>query len=671
MHSSATSRTLVAEQGARAYSFNRSMTTPSPLETRLAMIEQDLAALAADLATLRAELQAVRAGGYPAAPPIARSMQPPPRQARRIRITTPTLTAQDVERLLGRYGMLGIAVMAAVAAVGTFLSWAISHGYLALGPGARTLTGLVFAAAIGAWGFKLRRTERSFGSSMLGLALVIVQVCAYAAGPSFHLVPTIVAFAGATIASWALAMFAHREADEPLWCVGFGGAALAPFVTSGGHGNVYALVVYGAVVLLAACFAISHREWPVAWRVFYAASALFVFGATALARAAGTTAVLSVVALPFVVGAVGVLPFAPQSRKRGALRWLALLAASVTTVAHPVTADDRWSVTGGFVLAAVLWLALIDRHAGVPQSSVFSVARARPSLLDWIDAALIPLAFSLEAVGAIGRATNPEYVWLATTIVLAVFAWRCAAGSLCDAAAFSAAALAIGAASVLPLEVPAGRIVAITALGLAILGMHLARPSRSWLAMAGAMIVFAATLSLAALTERPAYRFAPFRTEPSATALVVAVGLVAVARFWSAIRVATRTSMGERPEWTYAASLKRLVGALTLAPWLWMFLWVLVELAMAFSPSTSTLLLVTYFAATAVACVAAGRARHAPRLRQAGLALGLVAAGTAVYGASTYFDFAARIAAYLVTSAFLLGIAYWYRRPGASPAAAT
>jgi hypothetical protein len=129
--------------------------------------------------------------------------------------------------------------------------------------------------------------------------------------------------------------------------------------------------------------------------------------------------------------------------------------------------------------------------------------------------------------------------------------------------------------------------------------------------------------------------------------------------------------MGVQPEWTYAGSLKLLVRLVTLAPWVWAFVWVLVELSMAVSPSTSMLLLVTYFAATAVACVAAGRARRAPKVRQTGLALGLVAAGTAVYGANTYFDFAARIAAYLVTSAFLLGIAYWYRRPGASPAAAT
>jgi hypothetical protein len=71
---------------------------------------------------------------------------------------------------------------------------------------------------------------------------------------------------------------------------------------------------------------------------------------------------------------------------------------------------------------------------------------------------------------------------------------------------------------------------------------------------------------------------------------------------------------------------------------------------------------VIYFAATAVTAVAVGHMRRSPELRQLGLALALLAAATAVYGATTYFDVGARVLAYLVTSAFLLGIAYWYRR---------
>lgn len=651
------------------------MTTPSPLDTRLAKIEHELAALAVDVASLRAELRAVRGDVHRAAEPVARPVQTaahsPARAARRIPISTPALTSQDFEHLLGRYVTLGIGVMAAVAAVGTFLNWAISHGYLSLGPAARVLAGLVFAAAVGAWGLRLRRTERSFGSSMLGLALVIIHVCAYAAGPSFHLVPAVVAFAGATATSWVLAMFAHAEGDEPLWCVGFGGAAIAPFVTADGHGSVYALVLYGAVVLLAACFAMNHREWPIAWRVFYAAAALFVVGAASLARTVGTPAVLVVIGLPFVAAAAGVLPFAPQSRKRGALRWLAVLAVLATFIAHPVAVGERWTVTGAFVLAVILWLSLIDRHADVRQSSVFASGRDRPSLLDWIDGAAIPMTFGVQAVEAFGSIANSAYIWLAVALIFVAFAWRRAVGPLRDASAFAASAMAIGAIAALPLEVPAGRIGALVILGLAVLGMHVVRPSRSLLAMGGALILIAATLSLVTLMDRRRYQFTPFATEASSTALIVALALSIVARFWRAIRVATRASMGERPEWTYARSLKLFMQAVTVAPWLWAFVWVLVELAMAFGPSTSTLLLVTYFAATAVACVAAGRARHAPRLRQTGLALGLVAAGTAVYGANTYFDFGARIVAYLVTSAFLLGIAYWYRRPGASPAAAT
>ena len=100
------------------------------------------------------------------------------------------------------------------------------------------------------------------------------------------------------------------------------------------------------------------------------------------------------------------------------------------------------------------------------------------------------------------------------------------------------------------------------------------------------------------------------------------------------------------------------------SPWGWAFLWGYLELSTAFSRSTSTLLLVIYFAATAVAGVAFGHTRQSAGTRKVGLALALLAAATAVYGATSYFEVGVRVLAYLVTSAFLLGIAYWYRRPG-------
>ena len=203
----------------------------------------------------------------------------------------------------------GSVMIAAVAAVGTFLNWAIrwaiANGYFTFGPEARVTTGVAFAVALGAWGARLRRRERSFGSSVIALALVILHLCAYSAGPSLHLVPTWIAFAVTAPVSWALAAFAHGENDELLWCVGFGGAAIAPFVASNGRGDPIVLAGYAAVLLFWGCFAMSHREWRIANGVFYAVSALFVAGLRGSFTGTALAPALSVV-LPFAVGAAGV-----------------------------------------------------------------------------------------------------------------------------------------------------------------------------------------------------------------------------------------------------------------------------------------------------------------------------------------------------------------------------
>jgi len=168
----------------------------SPLEARIDRLERSMSALAAEVAALRATLAR---GGAPPLPftrrePAAGTPMPAQPPRRRSRLLGEGL---DIERLLGRYGMLGIAVLAAAAAVGTFLSWAISRGYLTLSPVARIMVGLIFAAGIAFWGFRLRERERSFGSSLLGLSLVVVLVCAYAAGPGLLVIPEWAAFGGA------------------------------------------------------------------------------------------------------------------------------------------------------------------------------------------------------------------------------------------------------------------------------------------------------------------------------------------------------------------------------------------------------------------------------------------------------------------------------------------
>jgi predicted membrane protein DUF2339 len=663
------------------------MTTPPTLESRLSRVEQVIAALSREVAAIRSELAnapppaAETRGARPQQPPLdAREAGPTaapgaPRFERpsveRPRRPTRDVNALDFERLLGRYGMLGIAVFAAIAAVGTFLSWAISHGYLRLGPEARILIGLAFAAGIGAWGLRLRRKERSFGSSVLGLALVIVLLCAYAAGPSFHLIPTWLAFLGSAGVAWALAIFARSEDDEPLWCVAFGGAAIAPFATSDGSGNVFALLAYALVLLLSACFAISHRVWPVAWRVFYLASLLFVAAGTAAGTWHGLSVFYAAFALPLVVGAAGILPFAPDVRKRAALRWLALLALLATVSTGGLDSTTRvWFAVVEIMAAVALWLLIIDRLRGVTQSSLLARNTGRSALLDWIDGAAIPLALTFRAASVTPVGNSTAVVYVAGVGMFFLIAWRHPVSSARDAAVFALMTTAVALALEVHLEEPLARVLALLVLTLGALLLHHLRPSLSWIVTGVAVLAFSIAMTVVSWIDRMIYAFPPFATEPSAAALAVTAALVIVARFWRWIFDATCVAMGDRPRRRYSREMRGLLRSAVAAPWVWAFSWVLIELAMAYSPSTSTLLLVTYFAATAVGSVAVGRMQGSPRLRQLGLLLALAAAATSVYGASTYFDIGARILAYLVTSAFLLGIAYWYRRPGAEPLSA-
>ena len=474
--------------------------------------------------------------------------------------------------------------------------------------------------------------------------------------------PLPVAFLGAAAIAWALALFALHEHDEPLWCIGLAGAALAPFVTSGGTGNVFALLAYGVIVTLPAALAISQRSWPVGWRLFYAVTALYAVTGAALGADRGRLGVAAALAFPFVLAAGAVVPFAPDDRKRGAARWLVILAVIGAALVRVSLVGDVTVMATIVTAAAVAALLLTDSIANVPQSTIVPSWRASTAVLDWLDAALLPSLLVYLFVGPLATAqrTTLAVVGLAA---FTVFSWRRPVGALRDAAAAAASLAGFAAVETLALSATTYPI-AVAAVGLLALAMHVARPSRGWLAGGAVLVVFAAGKTVDALTSRLAYRFTPFDTGPSLAAAGIAVACIAVACFRPALIDAARRSLGDaspRDGVTPFAATNRAFAA---APWLWAFSWVLIELAMAYSPSTSTLLLVVYFAATGVACVAAGRARQLGLLRKTGLGLALVAAATAIYGASRYFDFAARIAAYLVTSVFLLGIAYWYRRPG-------
>src|SRR3954468_9988642 len=124
-----------------------------PEDDKQPSLEGPVAALEREVRQLRAALGRTRATAEspftPAARPEARPVAAPAAAPR-----PPVAPRLDLETLIGRYGMLGLATLLALAAIGTFVSWAVAHGLL--GPTPRVALGLIAAAGIGAAGLKLR-----------------------------------------------------------------------------------------------------------------------------------------------------------------------------------------------------------------------------------------------------------------------------------------------------------------------------------------------------------------------------------------------------------------------------------------------------------------------------------------------------------------------------------
>ena len=628
-------------------------TPPSEsLERRVTSLEASVHALTAELHALRGAAAheketAVEITPSMLAAPVEHPMAPRspltiPMEFRRPRWFAGQL---DLESLVGRYGTLILATISALAAVGTFLGWAIANGLL--GPKQRIALGLIVAAGLTVGGLRLRRRERSFGASLLGLALAITLVCAWGAGPLLHIVPNSVAFAVAAATSVTLAVFARREEDEPLWCVGFSGAAITPFVTASGRGDLVALSIYGILVLGLAGYAMGARRWIVAGRLFLAAALLYV-GALALGfeRRGGP---LLAMAFPLLVALSGVIPWIQGWSRRDRLRALGSLSA-LSAVRSSFGTDfpfDHEIVMTMIAAAGLLWLGIVERTWRVSDEPPMG---RRLYEGDWLDAGVLPMAFAVAAVVALdgsARASGVGFALAATVLFATVV--RYPQGGLRDAAVFVTILCAVLAAILLLRGHPLAFTASIAVISAACFAAHVVWPSVSWTTLGMIGLAWAIVASLGQLTSRQPYAYTPFTTRESAVAATV---LASVAVAWRFARDATIELILR----------SGVVG--------WAFLWVHQEIAFAFSQTVATLLRVTYYAATSVAAVGVGRARGIPIMRHIGLALAILAAGTALYGARKLDSIAARIGADLVAAVFLLAIAYWYRRPGNAAATA-
>jgi uncharacterized membrane protein len=581
----------------------------------------------------RSAVDAASLDARPARAPRApvRPTPPPQRSGRRA-----TFDRNDLEAWIGRYGTLALASITILLGVGAFLSWAIASGRL--GPSARVILGAIGAVALAVVGWRLRRrpgAER-FGSILLALALAVVHVVAWGAGPKLQLVPWYGALAIAALASAALSWLALREEEQTLFNVGFGGALLAPFVTSTESvpEHAWRLLGYGLLVLGAGVFGARGKTWSQPPLVFVLGCA--VYTASAAAVTDGSAAPL--------IYAPGVFALA--------CAWLALALM-------PGTAGARTSLAALTIETIFLVGRMLDGNEAVAYAgfaaltlgtSLIAVARdaeLRRSLL--VGAFAVPAGSAFVAMAALeptGRAAQ-GIATAAWTIAVAAFGWGAPARS--RAVHLATATLIGGAAFPLVLRDEPQAMILGWSLYCVATAFAMAKLRSPSIAVGTVVwLVVAAAMSFTELSVRTDYQYTPFLT-------IESFGALACAGAWIVTSYLMQSLVGSEPD-------KRLTpaGLLRLGAALVTFLWGRQELARAYSPDASVLLLIVYYAVAGLALIFLGRVRGSPNLRRSGLALAIYAALKAVFEASG-LEIGFRVGSYLLAGVFLLGVAYWYR----------
>jgi uncharacterized membrane protein len=617
---------------------------------RLSELERQVAALTAEVAQLRA---ASSRGESVRVPPDIAALRLPPRPQSRSRSSStsaprgPFAWARDalrsatggleLEAAVGRYGTLLLAALVILMGVGVLIRVAVSHGLLT--PEVRVAMGALAAAAVGAAGLHFhRRGEVRFGNVLLALALAVVDLVAWGAGPQLQLVPTSVALVIVDIVALALAALALRDGSEFLFSIAVAGALSSPFVTTDGHGSAPALLTYGALVIVGSLRAASDPRWIRAFGVLVAGAFVYALTAAAMTTGAAWYSPFAVV-LFGAACALGALVIGDRAW-RGALA-RAFLAVGLIGVPdgwdRMVAGDWRLAALVGALVAAVTYAALLVR---------------RPKQRWWTASALVlPLiSLAIASAGTHGREPAQGSVF-AIWAAIALGAWRFERvrserrrGGVHLLAGGVLGSIAI---AMLSWSVPLALVAGLAAWGVVLAAF--ADDEVSVLPLIGvAVATGAAALSaLDQLASRQAYAYVPFMTRSSASALVATAGLAAAG--WVLAR-----GKGAPTAWAdRAVRLGTVIG--------FAIVWGRMEFAEAFSRDLATFLLIAYYAACGVVSIIIGRRLGIQRLRVAGLVLAIFAALKAVLHASDISGVLLRVAAYGAVGVFLLGAGYGYR----------
>ena len=632
----------------------------TPLEERIDNLEQTVADLAREVRALRSAVDRLGAPSVAAPrvvePEIPRPSRPDPliemqiqadrREAERRMAERRAATARpslDFEALIGRYGTLALASLTILLGAGAFLSWAIAQGKI--GPELRVVLGAVGATVVAVVGWRLRaRGSTRFGSTLLALALALVHVDAWGAGPYLELVPSPVALGVAAAASVALAVLAWMNDEEALFSVGVGGALIAPFVTSRNAGSVPALLVYGFVVLSCGLAALRGRVWRTAVVVTTIGCWLYTAAAASATSRHATTLEQDYPAVFAIIIAWTALVLT-----RGT--WGARIARSALTALFGVVLTEMMDRAPASDLALLAALGTLTAYAAVQLA--MAEADAPPARQPLFTAAVLPLALGLVAIGSISGSMPRALVALGWTAVAVAAAYLQPAARPTH---LMVAGIASAAALLFALERRAVESCIALAAHAATLSLLLRRERTRLLGVPIALGLVTLTMwTFNQLGERPLYEYTPFLTGPSLAALAMCASWLVVS--WNASRV-------ELVDGAYGTletrTMVRLAGAIVT------FMWGNAELSRAYSADMSTFLQILYYAVVGVAAIFIGRARAIRVLRHVGLGLAIFAALKAIAEASS-LAIGLRVGSYFLAGLFLLAVAYWYRERDSVP----
>lgn len=609
---------------------------------RIEALENVVRSLVAEVERLRTDVAKLRGEPAPAAPPKPLLTEPePPRTTAR---PSGAVSSAGLEQLVGRYGTLVVATLALLLGLGAFLQWAIARGML--GPEVRVAMGAVAAVVLAAVGLRIRsKGSVRYGNALLAIALAVVHLDAWGAGPGLGLVSPSIALTGAAAASLALAALAIREGEEFLFCLGLGGALFAPFVTMMGAGGPGQLLLFGGFVLAAAIVALRHAEWSVAPRLVPLFTALYmVAGADARSAGMSPASAFWPAALALLLAVVAIALGARGVRRPLARQLLFLVAAAIPFAGDASNAAP-WTAVAYAFLGALAAHAMRRRSAAEEDGGPDS----------WYEVAGLPLLFLLGAVVVEDRYKVPAGALIAA-------AWAALAGLflVLDGASQRARHLSVilVAAFVASIGVfhenEIARIAAFATVAV-LSAFTLERIRGDALLLPIGLALFGGLLRAYTLYDhRDAWSYTPFVNPAALAAATIVAAFLLLS--WVAPRALARADVRRGP-WSgdTRVTVIRVLGPLAA------FLWVRGELVHAWSADIATFLLISYYALSGVGTILVGRARAIGALRQTGLVISLYAAFKVVMEASDLDQVGFRVGSYLVVAVFLLAVGYLYR----------